>query len=211
MIEMYVKKVSLESARKIYMTYLKTDFPSEEIKPFAVIEKMWNNDSYYVYAFYEKVSEDDTGKSMYDQRDILCAYAFLLADNTKHTLLLDYFAVCKDRRGEGYGSRAIALLREVCADRDVLVVEVEDDELPDISAEIRNTRKRRISFYTEAGCRMTDVRSLVWGVNYRIMILPLREEDAVEHDAEEISEKVRALYRGMYNERELQKHFAILS
>lgn len=115
MIEMYVKKVSLESARKIYMTYLKTDFPSEEIKPFAVIEKMWNNDSYYVYAFYEKASEDDTGKSMYDQRDILCAYAFLLADNTKHTLLLDYFAVCKDRRGEGYGSRAIALLREVCA------------------------------------------------------------------------------------------------
>lgn len=214
MTEMYAEKVSIEVARNIYMTHLKTDFPAEEIKPFAVIEKMWNNDSYYVYAFYEKAAEDEAGKNVHDERDILCAYAFLLADNTKRTLLLDYFAVCKDRRGEGYGSRVIALLREVCADQDVLVVEVEDDELPDISAEIRNTRKRRISFYTEAGCHMTDVRSLVWGVNYRIMILPLREEyaDGYDgHDAEGIAEKVCALYRGMYHEKELRKHFAILS
>lgn len=210
---MYVKKVPQETAYEIYTTCLKKDFPPEEVKPFSVIENMWNRGCYDVYAFYERAEKAGAGQGAHDSEGVLCVYAFLLADNTKHTLLLDYFAVCKDKRGQGYGSRALALLQEVCADRDVLVVEVEDDELPELSDDIRNTRKRRISFYTEAGCRMTDVKSLVWGVNYRIMILPLSEEYADGYDGHDdgIAEKVCALYQGMYHERELRKHFAILS
>ncbi|MDE6388577.1 MAG: 2-amino-4-hydroxy-6-hydroxymethyldihydropteridine diphosphokinase [Lachnospiraceae bacterium] len=204
--KIYAKKVSLETAHEIYKTYMKTDFPPEEIKPFAVIEKMWKQDSYYVYAFYEDKAEDLDERAD-DSQDVLCAYAFLLADNKKRTLLLDYFAVCEDRRGEGYGSRALLLLREACADWNALLVEVENDELPDIEEETRHIRRRRIAFYTEAGCRMTDVRSLLWDVNYRIMVMPLMDE----HAEECIVEKLCALYGGMYNKRELQKHFAILS
>ncbi len=201
-----VKKVSLLTAREIYETYLKADFPPEEVKPFSVIEKMWGRDSYYVYAFYEDTAEAAMGMAG-NGTDTLCAYAFLLADNQQRTLLLDYFAVCQSKRGEGYGSRALLLLCEACADWNALIIEVEDDEMTDISEQTRMTRKRRISFYRTAGCVMTTVRSLLWDVNYRIMVMPLRDEQA-EKCAEE---KLCALYQGMYNERELQKHFAILS
>ena len=188
----YAEKVSLATAREIYETYMKKDFPPEEIKPFPVIEKMWEKKSYFVYVFYENMSP--------------CAYAFLLADNKERVLLLDYFAVLEQRRGEGYGSYALSLLRETCADWNALLIEVENDEMADIDEETRTMRKRRISFYTEAGCLMTDVRSRLWDVNYRIMVMPLSDRYA----GERIEEKLVSLYRGMYNEKKLKENFALL-
>ena len=201
----YAEKVSLETAREIYETYMKADFPPEEIKPFPVIEKMWKKNSYFIYAFYEDGARDSKEQNT-DDRRVPCAYAFLLADNKNHVLLLDYFAVSEKRRGEGYGSHALSLLREACADWNALIVEVENDELTDIDDETRTTRRRRISFYTEAGCLMTDVRSRLWGVNYRIMVMPLSDRYA----GERIEEKLESLYRGMYNEEKLKKNFEIL-
>ncbi|MDE6847405.1 MAG: hypothetical protein K2J99_16790 [Lachnospiraceae bacterium] len=202
----YAEKVSLETAREIYETYMKVDFPPEEIKPFPVIKKMWEKNSYFVYAFYENASEDSTEQNEDDER-VMCAYAFLLADNKNHVLLLDYFAVCAQKRGTGYGSCALSLMRETCADWNALIVEVENDEMEDIDDKTRTTRKRRISFYTEAGCHMTDVKSRLWGVDYRIMVLPLSDRYAGEH----IEEKLVSLYRGMYDEKKLKENFVILS
>lgn len=203
--EIYTEKVSLETAREIYETYMKADFPPEEIKPFPVIEKMWKKNSYFVYAFYEDAAKSSKAQNTGDGR-VLCAYAFLLADNKNQVLLLDYFAVLKEKRGGGYGSHAFSLLRETCADWNALIVEVENDELADIDDTTRITRKRRISFYTEAGCRMTDVRSRLWGVDYRIMVMPLLDRYAGEH----IEEKLKSLYGGMYNENKLKENFVIL-
>lgn len=203
--EIYAEKVSLETAREIYETYMKADFPPEEIKPFPVIEKMWKKNSYFVYAFYEDAAKRRKVQNAGERR-VPCAYAFLLADNKNQVLLLDYFAVLKEKRGEGYGSHAFSLLREACADWNALVVEVENDELSDIDDETRTTRKRRISFYTEAGCRMTDVRSRLWGVDYRIMVMPLSDRYA----GERIEEKLKSLYSGMYNENKLKENFVIL-
>lgn len=204
--EIYVEKVSLGTAKRIYETYMKTDFPPEELKPFPVIEKMWEKDSYFVYAFYENVPEGSIEEKS-DNGRVLCAYAFLLADNKNRVLLLDYFAVCEQKRGTGYGSHALSLLRDTCADWNALIVEVENDEMEDIDDKTRTTRKRRISFYTGAGCYMTDVRSRLWGVNYRIMVMPLSDRYAREH----IEEKLVSLYRGMYNEKKLKENFEILS
>ncbi len=199
----YAEKVSLEKAREIYETYMKTDFPPEEIKPFPVIEKMWKQNSYFVYVFYENASP--CGKEQNTEK-VPCAYAFLLVNNKERVLLLDYFAVIEQRRGEGYGSHALSLLRETCAEWNALLIEVENDEMTDIDEKTRTTRKRRISFYTEAGCLMTDVKSRLWGVNYRIMVMPLSDGYADEH----IGEKLKALYRGMYDENKLKKHFVLL-
>lgn len=202
-----IRRVTMDTARALYETCLKKDFPPEEVKPFAVIERMWNKDSYYVYVFYEQTDKDAV-EAAEDNLGGLCAYAFLLADNQKRTLLLDYFAVCQSKRGEGYGSHVLSLLRGTCrADWNALLIEVEDDEMTDIDEQTRTTRRRRISFYSAAGCLMTTVRSFLWDVNYRIMVLPLRDEHAEAYAAE----KLCALYEGMYEKRELQKHFAILS
>ena len=188
---LHIEHLTLEQAREIYGTYAQSDFPPEEIKPFRVIEETWGRGSYHAYGFYEGTT--------------LCAYAFLVADVEKRLLLLDYFAVVGERRGQGYGSRALALLREGCAEWNALVIEVEDDELPDINEETRDMRKRRISFYTAAGCLMSTTRSRLWGVDYRIMVMPLTDQ----HAPRCMAEKLHAIYNNLYHEDVLRQHFAI--
>lgn len=193
----YGKEVTAGQAEEIYKKYLKADFPPAEVKPFAIIRKMMRKESYVVYGFYEKGDARE--------EDVLCAYAFLLADHEKRMLLLDYFAVCGHLRGAGYGSCVLAMLREKCADWNGILIEVEDDEMPELDEEMRRIRKRRIAFYADAGCRMTTTRSRLWEVDYRIMVLPLTDTQAEKNTAE----KVWSIYRGMYTDGELKKHFAI--
>lgn len=195
MAELRAEQLTLAGAQEIYDHYLKEDFPPEEVKPFSVIRRMWEGKNYHAYGFFEQAAEGDR----------LCAYAFLMADNEKRMLLLDYFAVCSQLRGSGYGSLALELLRKECAGWNGVLVEVEDDELPGLEEETVNTRKRRISFYTNAGCQMTTARSWLWGVDYRIMMLPVMDLHAGEHAAE----KLESVYRCMYEEKLLEKYFKI--
>lgn len=203
--EILAKKLTLAEARRIYETYAKTDFPPEEIKPFQVIARTWEQGGYYAYGFYEK-SGEGSGQLLEDESEqIPCAYAFLVADKENQVLLLDYFAVMKQKRGEGYGSAALALLGEACADWNGLVIEVEDDELPTIDEGTRTMRKRRIAFYAAAGCEMTDIRSRVWNVDYRIMFMPLSDRQTKEG----MAQKVISLYECLYDEKTLRQHFEI--
>lgn len=195
MIDLQARQLTLAQAGEIYGSDLKADFPPEEVKPFSVIRRMWEEKKYHAYGFYEQGAGGE----------MLCAYAFLMADNVKRVLLLDYFAVCSRLRGSGYGSLALSLLRQECAGWNGILVEVEDDELPGLEEETVITRRRRISFYANGGCQMTTARSLLWGVDYRIMMLPVTDPHAGEHAAE----KLQAVYRCMYDEKTLEKYFKI--
>lgn len=195
--ELYVRESTINEAEEIYKKHLKSDFPPDEIKPFSIIKEMWLKKNYYVYGFYEKGAEQG--------EETLCVYAFLLADHEKKMLLLDYFAVCGQLRGLGYGSHALAMLREECADWNGIVIEVEDDELPGLDEETRKVRQRRIAFYKGADCQMTTTRSRLWRVDYRIMVLPVMDSKAGDN----MAGKVRSVYQCMYDDAILQKHFAI--
>lgn len=194
---LYARELSIREAKEIYREHLKKDFPTEEVKPFFIIRKMWRQKSYYIYGFYEREAEQGA--------ETLCAYAFLLADHKRRMLLLDYFAVCGQLRGAGYGSRALAMLREECVDWNGIIIEVEDDELPGLDEETRGIRKRRISFYKGADCQMTSTRSRLWTVDYRIMVLPVMDGRA----GEDMAGKLRSVYQCMYADGILKKHFAI--
>lgn len=194
---LYVRELSIREAEEIYREHLKKDFPPEEVKPFLIIGKMWRQKNYYIYGFYEREAEQGA--------ETLCAYAFLLADHKRRMLLLDYFAVCGHLRGAGYGSRALAMLREECVDWNGIIIEVEDDELPGLDEETRGVRKRRISFYQGADCQMTTTKSRLWTVDYRIMVLPVMDSRA----GEDMAGKLRSIYQCMYADGILKKHFAI--
>ena len=125
MVKLQARQLTLAQAEEIYDKYLKADFPPEEVKPFSAIRRMWEQKNYHTYGFYEQEAAGD----------LLCAYAFLMADNEKRMLLLDYFAVCSQLRGSGYGSLALALLRKECAGWNGILVEVEDDGLPGLEEE----------------------------------------------------------------------------
>ena len=52
---------------------------------------------------------------------------------------------------------------------------------------------------------MTATRSRVWGVDYRIMIMPMSDR----HVGERLAERGTALYDSMYDTETMKKHFAI--
>lgn len=188
----YIKELGIEEARAVYIGHAHRDFPSDELKPFSMIEKLWHKGCYKSYGFYDRVG------------DGLRAYAYTMADNDTGMLLLDYFAVCEKLRGKGYGAEALALLKGACAEWNGMIFEVEDEETAE-TENVKKIRERRISFYQKNGVIMTDIRSFAFGVDYRIMVLPLGNEAA----ADDIGDKLSAIYYKMLPEDIYQKMFRI--
>lgn len=179
----YSKLLQLEEIKTIHKEHMQCDFPPDEIKPFRLIRKLWNNGCYKCYGFYS--NEDDK----------LHAYAFTMADDTGNMLLLDYFAVCSGDRGKGYGSQALMLLKEACRECAGMIIEVEDDDSAAAEKE-KAVRRRRISFYERNHVRMTAEKSTAFGVDYKLMILPIGNERAEEN----LGEKLASIYRRMLPE-----------
>ena len=125
----------------------------------------------------------------YDETDSLCAYAYFSCTENGKYALLDYFAVKKDLRGTGIGSKTFPLLRTEMKDRDGLLLEVESVESAEAEEEV-NIRRRRIAFYERCGCEMTKAKSLLYGVDFNILVLPIAqpvpEAKVVLHELENI-------------------------
>lgn len=74
-------------------------FPANERKPFALIQEKVKSGQMEILAFEE--GENFIGMAM------------VMMD--EDFILIDYFAMKKEKRGEGYGSRAIRMLRNYYA------------------------------------------------------------------------------------------------
>ncbi|MBQ6806906.1 MAG: hypothetical protein IJO97_05695 [Lachnospiraceae bacterium] len=194
----YVKPLDIREAKAVYIGHGHQDFPQNELKPFSMIEALWDKGFYRGYGFYEKAdcaeerNDSNVGKGRSEGKDILRAYAFTMADPDEHMLLVDYFAVCEEARGKGYGGNALALLKESCTEWDGIIFEVEDDESAE-SEEEKILRKRRICFYEQNGVKMAEARSFAFGVDYKLMVLPIAKETA----GEGVGEKLASIYRKM--------------
>lgn len=188
----YSKPLTLEEARAVYIGHAHHDFPDNELKPFSMIEKLWNNGCYRAHGFYEK------------ETDVLCAYAFTMEDEDTNMLLLDYFAVCAAMRGKGYGSMALPLLKQDYTMWDGMIFEVEDDDVADGEA-LRQIRRRRIAFYEKNGVVMTKEKSAAFGVDYKLMVMPLGCETA----GERIGEKITSVYKKMLPEKVFEEMFRL--
>ena len=211
----YIKQLNLEEARAVYIGHSHQDFPSDELKPFSMIEKLWNNKCYFGYGFYEadgknEVSAFSETAEIKPSEHILRAYAFLMADDSTNMLLLDYFAVCEEARGKGYGSAALNLLKENCIDWDGILFEVEDETGAE-SEEEKLIRRRRIAFYEKSGVIMTDTKSHVFGVDYKLMVMPLASEAAGEHIDEKLTSMYKLMLPKMVFEREFQLRYEYIN
>lgn len=173
---LHIKKLNLDEIREVYNVYMHEAFPPSELRPFASMEMLYNKNCYPCYGFY-------------DETDSLCAYAYFSCTENGKYALLDYFAVKKDLRGTGIGSKTFPLLRTEMKDRDGLLLEVESVESAETEEEV-NIRRRRIAFYERCGCEMTKAKSLLYGVDFNILVLPIAqpvpEAKAVLHELESI-------------------------
>lgn len=194
---MIIKKQSLEEMKQIYDGMMKRHFPADEIKPFWVIEKGYQADRYMGYGLYR---EEDPEKCL--------AYAWMCWMKEENWMLLDYYAVREDLRGQGTGSQ---FLREIVEKHSLgmpVIIEVEDPdriegeaaESGELSEEVRPDtlkaekakRLRRISFYLKNGIQMTDMRATVYRVPYAIMVF--QKDFTAGFDRESLKRAYRIFY-----------------
>lgn len=165
---------------EVYQTRLTADFPPAERKPLSRILASREKGQYCCLGLFSDGQ--------------LLAYGFfmILRAQDRTDLLLDYFAVDQAHRSEGIGSRFLQMLPEQFPDADAVLIE---SETPETAADPddRKKRERRIRFYLRAGCTDSGTEATVFGVRYRIFLLPLHGTA----DAAKLREIYAAMYRQM--------------
>ena len=180
-----VETLSLPQIRAVYRERMTRDFPPDELKPLAMIEKALARDEYVCYGAV-------SGGSI-----LAYAYFVKLKENGKPYALFDYFAVRRDTRDRGVGSRFLqALIAGPLRDMDCVLLEVDDPACAQTPEE-SEIRDRRLSFYLRNGLRDADAKATVFGVQFKILTLPLGS--AVSR--QEVRKKYAALYRALLSDR----------
>lgn len=155
-----VKQLAEDEIAEIYNAYMIQDFPKTELKPLSHITRSMEEG----YGF---------SLGIYEEEGLVGYGVFILCEETK-CALLDYFAILKDKRGEGLGHRAFSLFEEYFTrnlpETEGLYIESERVSAAE-SEEQQRIRKRRIAFYRSCGCDMTKLRSFLFGVDYSVLYL----------------------------------------
>ena len=100
MLTFSVETLSLPQIRALYRERMKQDFPPDELKPLAIIEKALARDEYVCYGAV-------------NGNDILAyAYFVKLKEQGKPYALFDYYAVRQDIRDRGVGIADVKLARQ---------------------------------------------------------------------------------------------------
>ena len=174
---MKLELLSEKELEALYHERLREDFPPDELRPFSSMQHLLKQDAYRCFAYRENGN--------------ICAYAMLIL--SQGAALLDYFAVTPNRRGQGIGSRFLAELKTISQEFDVpyVLIEAESTDSSETPEQLTE-RQRRLRFYKNCGCVLTPVYSLLFGVEYQILLLPLR--DACP-GSETVKENLENLYR----------------
>lgn len=188
-----VKKLENAEITSIYDTYMKQDFPADELKPLSHILKSVEEGYGFSLGLYEE--------------ERLAGYAvFILCKETK-CALLDYFAILSDRRGEGLGHRAFLLFNTYFKENLPLVegLYIESERIAAAENEKqRLIRERRIAFYESCDCEMTKLRAVLFGVDYSVLYKPFQK---AENGASK--EALDALYRKMFKPGHYEKFVSL--
>ncbi len=134
--------------KKIKQLYMEA-FPACERKPFTVIK----------YKYHKKA--DDVW--MLEENGEFVGLAITM--NGLDMVLLDYFAIDEDKRGKGYGSKALKLLQEKYADYRFFL----EIERTDVEADNLAERKRRKTFYLQNGMAEMNVYTILFGVEMELL------------------------------------------
>lgn len=189
---MYCKKLNKDELTQIYHTYMKRDFPPSELKPLSHILRSMKAG----FGF---------SLGMYEEKELAGYAVFILCEETG-CALLDYFAILKDRRGEGLGHCAFSLFEEYFT-RNLPEIEGLYIESERVSAaeneDQRLTRERRVAFYLSCGCEMTALRSVLFGVDYSVLYKRFGEGTRPSREA------LDALYRLMFKAEHYRKFVSL--
>ena len=159
--------------RRLYREHVAEDFPPAERRPLSAILRLRRRGDYDTWGVFDG--------------DALAAYAFLWRG--ADCALLDYLAVCRDARGQAYGTRALELVKG----QDGPVPLLAEVEAPEKSAPPGENalRQRRLNFYQRAGFAPLGYQAVLFGVRYAMLSWPA----AGPQEAERLQAAHRALYQ----------------
>lgn len=149
---MELRQLNVEEIKVIFHQHIKNDFPISEQRPLKSIMQLKHKKQYYCFGLYD---------------NDLVGYAFFAGDKNKKVLLLDYFAVVKEKRNSGYGSIFVALIKEKFSEY-LIIAEVESIITARNISE-KNLRQRRINFYLDNGLYQSDMICQLFGVHYQML------------------------------------------
>lgn len=132
---------------------MEIDFPRDELKPLDKLFRLMTDGLYAGYTLREG--------------ETLRGYALFLQGPAQALPLLDYFAMLPALRGQGYGSRALELLKQQYPEGFFLEAEDPADAKDE---DDKATRLRRVAFYQRAGLVPCPFPNRVFNVQYLIHI-----------------------------------------
>ncbi len=148
---MKIKRLYKKEIDFIYKKYVVNHFDEDELRPLKSIKYLYKKKLYKCF------------KAVVD--NVTVGYAFFYVNGDD--ILLDYFGIIDKYRSKGYGS---LFLRKILKklNKKTIYIEVEDPDFS-INEEDRFIRERRINFYSRNGVFLSDLKVLLFDVNYRIM------------------------------------------
>lgn len=182
---MQLRELSTLQIIFVYNTYMKEDFPPDELKPLKTMLDMMDQGIYECLGLYEN--------------NEFLAYAYFVRNQERRTLLLDYLAVCPQYRSGGYGSAFLEQMKQYYKEENAVILECESERTAG-NEEERSIRRRRIAFYKRNGCRTTRTKSCLFQVEYDILYLPLAKEEV------DAALEIYAIYGCMFPPAVFEKH-----
>ena len=159
-----VETLSLPQIRALYRERMTRDFPPDELKPLAMIEKALARDEYVCYG-----AVNGGGILAY-------AYFVMLKENGKPYALFDYYAVRQDIRDRGVGSRFMqALIAGPLREMDCVLLEVDDPDCAKTPEEKNKIIEKAFTSYREPSMYLRDC-----ALNKQIIVVPGAEQIAGE-------------------------------
>ena len=164
-----------DNLKKIENLYL-TAFPKNERKPFDLILEKCNNGSMEIITIQS------------DSYDFLGLAIMILHDDM---VLLDYFAVAPESRGQNVGSKALKLLFERYKNKR-FILEIENTE-----AECDNLeeRKRRKTFY---------IRNKMSVMPFKVNLISV-EMEVLTHNCDMTYEEYYSIYENTFSDEYCRK------
>jgi len=145
---MILKEVTSKQIPFIYNLYMEA-FPEDERKPFELMQ--------------QKVAEGKMEMLAIEEEDQFLGLAITILH--KDMVLIDYFAIASECRGQGVGGKALSLLKERYK-KQRLFLEIEViDEKADNNAE----RIRRKAFYKKHGLSEARIYVCLFGVDMELL------------------------------------------
>lgn len=150
---MRLQQANNKQIEMIYELYMEA-FPEDERKPFEMIQQKTEEGKMEILAI------DEAGEFK----------GLAISIFYKDLVLIDYFAISAECRGQGIGGKAIELLKERYSDRRMfLEVEVIDEK-----AENNAERIRRKAFYHNHGLRDAKIYVSLFGVEMELLTVDCR-------------------------------------